>query len=198
MTERLEHPWLRHGFTAEQHMGEFVPFLRWLEGRRVERVLEIGVRHGGTAATWCEMVKERPRGIVVGVDWPEKDGLGWDGARDVDDRLTMRYPDHYLSVFGDSHTLGVFSRVKDYAPFDLLFVDGDHSAAGCAGDFADYGPMVRSGGVVAFHDIVDTDLTRRVNCRVCEVWRRVRSAAAAHVEFSVGGDWGGIGAMVMR
>jgi predicted O-methyltransferase YrrM len=37
---------------------------------------------------------------------------------------------------------------------DFLFVDGDHSLEGVTRDYELYAPLVRPGGVVAFHDIV--------------------------------------------
>jgi predicted O-methyltransferase YrrM len=36
--------------------------------------------------------------------------------------------------------------------FDFVFVDADHSYAGCAGDIDAYLPLVRAGGVIAGHD----------------------------------------------
>ena len=37
---------------------------------------------------------------------------------------------------------------------DLLHIDGDHTAEGVRADYAMYGPLVRSGGLIAFHDLV--------------------------------------------
>lgn len=39
-------------------------------------------------------------------------------------------------------------------PVDPLFVDGDHTYVGARSDYEMYGPLVRDGGIVAFHDIV--------------------------------------------
>jgi predicted O-methyltransferase YrrM len=38
---------------------------------------------------------------------------------------------------------------------DYLFIDGDHSYPGVKCDFEMYRPMVRKGGLVAFHDIAE-------------------------------------------
>ena len=40
-------------------------------------------------------------------------------------------------------------------PVDLVFVDGDHSEAGCRLDWELWSPLVARGGVVAFHDARD-------------------------------------------
>ena len=60
-------------------------------------------------------------------------------------------------VQGDSHDPSTHARVIEALggrEVDLLFVDGDHTFAGVSLDFADYGPLVREGGTIAFHDIV--------------------------------------------
>ena len=49
-------------------------------------------------------------------------------------------------IRANSHTL------EWNMPIDLLFIDGDHSYAGCAADIANFCPHVKAGGVVAFHD----------------------------------------------
>ena len=40
---------------------------------------------------------------------------------------------------------------------DFLFIDGDHSYEGVKADFQTYKTLVRAGGLIAFHDIVDND-----------------------------------------
>jgi len=39
-------------------------------------------------------------------------------------------------------------------PLDFLFIDGDHTYEGVKRDFEMYSPLVRNGGIIAFHDIV--------------------------------------------
>ena len=38
---------------------------------------------------------------------------------------------------------------------DFLFIDGDHTVEGVTKDFLLYRPLVRKGGVIAFHDILN-------------------------------------------
>ena len=40
--------------------------------------------------------------------------------------------------------------MRQHGPYDLVFIDGDHSPAGVRADWQNYGPMAR---LVAFHDI---------------------------------------------
>jgi predicted O-methyltransferase YrrM len=39
------------------------------------------------------------------------------------------------------------------AKLDFFFIDGDHTYEGVKADFEMYSPLVRSGGLIAFHDI---------------------------------------------
>jgi predicted O-methyltransferase YrrM len=56
----------------------------------------------------------------------------------------------------DSHkpqTLASINEILQGYKLDFLFIDGDHSYEGVKKDFEMYSPLVRSGGLIAFHDI---------------------------------------------
>lgn len=58
-------------------------------------------------------------------------------------------------ITGDSHspdTLQAVVETLGEEHLDCLFIDGDHF--GARQDFEMYGPLVRKGGIIAFHDIV--------------------------------------------
>jgi hypothetical protein len=75
---------------------------------------------------------------------------------------------------------------------DFLFIDGDHSYEGVKKDFEMYSPLVKSGGLIAFHDIVDTDLIRSAGHGVHIFWRQLKGKKT---EFCINGAWGGIGVL---
>lgn len=179
----------------EQHSAEIGPFIDWvLETVGFpSNVVEIGVRWGGTAQLWCEMATRR----VVGVDWGLADSLGLQETIDLAAGIIAEYPSLYRFVLGDSHLdLTVDKVVRHLAgtPVDLLFLDGDHSYVGIARDFELYSPLVRSGGIIAFHDIVDSPFIRSVGHGVYRFWQELSGNKR---EFCIGADWGGIGALVM-
>lgn len=69
----------------------------------------------------------------------------------------------YRALHGDSQTEAMKRRVMQKLgsrQVDFLFIDGDHSYAGVKADFELYSPLVRSGGLVALHDIVSDHRTR--------------------------------------
>lgn len=55
----------------------------------------------------------------------------------------------------DSHDA---ANVEGVGMVDLLFIDGDHEYAGVWADIKVWTPLVRQGGVVAFHDVADSAL----------------------------------------
>jgi len=50
----------------------------------------------------------------------------------------------------------VFSKLfwPEGGELNFLFIDGDHTYEGVRKNFEMYSPLVRRGGIVAFHDIV--------------------------------------------
>jgi len=61
----------------------------------------------------------------------------------------------------DSHSTETIDLVKtalDGRLIDFLFIDGDHTYEGVKTDFEMYSPLVREGGIIAFHDIVPGSL----------------------------------------
>ncbi len=67
---------------------------------------------------------------------------------------------------GDSKDIGRNIREVVEDDIDLLFIDGDHTVAGCLSDFLIYTPHVAVGGYIIIHDIYpeysDTDGPRYV------------------------------------
>ncbi len=53
----------------------------------------------------------------------------------------------------DSNDLGEQFTEKVGEAIDFLFIDGDHSVAGCVNDFVLFYPHVRVGGYIMLHDI---------------------------------------------
>ncbi|HVA65665.1 MAG TPA: class I SAM-dependent methyltransferase [Elusimicrobiota bacterium] len=63
----------------------------------------------------------------------------------------------------DSHkpeTLAKVKRILGTRQIDFLFIDADHSYEGVKKDYGLYSPLVAPGGLIAFHDIVPSYLTR--------------------------------------
>ena len=64
-------------------------------------------------------------------------------------------------IRADSHNPDTLERVKSIfeEEIDFLFIDGDHTYEGVKQDYEMYSPLVRSGGLVGFHDVMyDTEI----------------------------------------
>lgn len=123
---------------ASQDKFELERLLAILAEINPRRIVEIGVHRGGFVET---MRKAFPEATVIGIDI---------------DYSHLEFTD-FFALSGDSHLPSMREAVSDLLksqPIDFLFIDGDHSAAGVRSDFDNFSPLVRSGGVIAFHDIM--------------------------------------------
>lgn len=174
------------GYGAQQKVNELAVFLKLLAGLRPKIVVEIGVAEGGTLWAW-----QRLAPTVIGVD--------------IAPRVTA--PTDALLITGDSHDESTAGAVEDalvWDPIDCLFLDGDHSYDGVARDYWRYAPLVRRGGLVAFHDIISVAPTPEEADQhgVAEFWGKTRDGTAREIIDSTpgsggqwGDQWGGIGVL---
>jgi len=65
-------------------------------------------------------------------------------------------------------------QAAGYGPFDFVFVDGGHDYETVQNDYEKYWPLVRPGGVMAFHDIAYPDVNRPHQIDVGRWWRDLK------------------------
>jgi predicted O-methyltransferase YrrM len=112
-------------------------------------VCEIGAAGCGTTFLFARAAA--PGSLVVSID------LELEEARRRASALFAREGQRVVCLRADSHrpeTVGEVERLLAGRPLDFLFIDGDHSYEGVRLDFEMYAPLVRPGGLIAFHDIV--------------------------------------------
>ncbi|MFC1773015.1 class I SAM-dependent methyltransferase [Pseudomonadota bacterium] len=113
-------------------------------------ILEIGTARAGTLLLWSSLASEK----VISCDIADMT---------VQDELyrSLPPPDSDCEVVllsGDSHTEEFKQRVvRELAgeQVDFLFIDGDHRLEGVTTDYNNYRELVRPGGIIAFHDILE-------------------------------------------
>jgi hypothetical protein len=71
---------------------------------------------------------------------------------------------------GNTHQMEMQIAATFFGPYDFLFIDAGHTFEDVRQDHLDYAPMVRSGGIIAFHD----SLPRAAYPEV-EVWKYLAS-----------------------
>lgn len=120
-------------------------------------ILEIGTSRGGTFYIWTRLAEDDA--TLISVDLPP----AWTLDDPEEARKLALFNSFRLDrqsvhfVRRDSHLPETQNEVRSLlrgTPVDFLFIDGDHSYEGVKRDFLDYGPLVRPGGIIAFHDIV--------------------------------------------
>jgi cephalosporin hydroxylase len=142
--------------TPMQVRSEIEAFLELLVARAPRVVLEIGTADGGTLFLFTRVAD--PGALMISVDLPGGPfGGGYASWKAALYRSFARPGQEIHLLRGDSHDPSTAKRVTERLgnePVDLLFIDGDHTYEGVKADFETYSPLVRSGGLIAFHDIV--------------------------------------------
>lgn len=139
-----------------------------------KRVLEIGTAKGGTLYLWCQAATDDA--TIVSIDLPfGKFGGGYDPPR-ADLYSAFVHDDQKLHLLrGDSHKPETHKKISglfDALPIDFAFIDGDHFYPGVKADFIEYGKMVRPGGIIAFHDIMEA--THDHEIEVSQLWDQLK------------------------
>lgn len=130
-----------------------------------KRILEIGTSMGGTLYLWTRIAD--PKATIVSVDLPGGQfGGGYSVLRTPLYQRFARPTQNLHLLRADSHSPETLAQVKSLIPepLDFLFIDGDHTYEGVRQDWETYSPLVRPGGLIAFHDIAgnyeDTQVKR--------------------------------------
>lgn len=141
---------------SNQIPSEVTRLLELVSSERPRRVLEVGSAGGGTLFLFARVAAWDA--VLVGVDLPEHEGGGLSrGRAAIYERGFVSRGQTVRLVLGNSHedaTRKGVERALDTRPVDFLFIDADHTFEGVKRDFEMYAPLVRPGGIIAFHDIM--------------------------------------------
>ena len=125
----------------------------------VDTFIEVGSYEGASLYVYAGLVKRKSLlgrgGLVIAVE---------DGRRGPKKRERLKRAMAMIEaegievkwVRGNSHIPATLEAVRDALgtrKVGFLHIDGDHSAEGSMADWKMYGPLVRPGGITAFHDI---------------------------------------------
>jgi predicted O-methyltransferase YrrM len=156
-----------------QRKPEIAAFLERAAALRPRVVVEIGTASGGTLFLLTRVAA--PDALLISLDLPGgRFGGGYQAWRKPLYRSFATAGQRIHLLRGNSHDPALAARLRQLLggrAIDLLFIDGDHSYAGVQADFATYAPLVRPGGLVAFHDIVPDP--RQPDMQVERFWREV-------------------------
>jgi cephalosporin hydroxylase len=181
----------RSTFGMSQKPFEVIQFHEFVREQSPRVICEIGTATGGHLCMLSHSIPTVSR--LIGVDLHMRNQL----------LLRMLAPRrvNVTLIKGDSTSESVLSSVRRAlagAPIDVLFIDGDHSYAGVKADYLKYRPLVRNGGIIAFHDIVEDYETRHGrktdywSGEVPAFWKRLKQKANTR-EFIANPDQDGFG-----
>ncbi len=166
---------------------EILGLLRILNERKPRVVIEIGTAMGGTLFLFCRVADKDA--TIISIDLPGgMFGGGYYWWRiPLYKRFTL--PKQKLHLLrADSHSEETLDKVMNILggkKADFLFIDGDHSYDGVRMDFEMFSPLVKEGGIIAFHDIVVHPA--ETGCKVSEFWDEIKKSKCAYSE--IVGDW---------
>lgn len=145
-----------------------VDLLEWMAKKLPEEsvIVNIGAGAGTSALTFVEA---RPDAIVYTVDIQEKSSPygSLEGERNAfhDSGLLHLLGHSWFQVHGDSKEIGKNWLANGNPLADLVFIDGDHSYAGCMGDIEAWLPVLNTGGYMAVHDYLKAEKDPTANGR---------------------------------
>jgi predicted O-methyltransferase YrrM len=135
---------------------EIAKLLEIVAALRPRVVLEIGTAGGGTLFLFTRAAD--PDAKIISIDLPGGPfGGGYPKWKTPLYKSFSKEGQKIYLIRRDSHdpqTLEEVKRILGDEKVDFLFIDGDHTYEGVKRDFEIYSPLVREGGIIAFHDIV--------------------------------------------
>lgn len=152
-----------HG--AQQNSPELAMLLSYLALVHQPRlIVELGFASGGLA--WAlRQLPCQPR--VLSVSLPTSDN----------DRGRVRPAARQGLIWADTHDHATVDQVYRWLEgpnADLLVIDADHTYESAKADWVNYSPLVRPGGLIAFHDIAHADGFPDIQVR--RLWDEIRHA----------------------
>lgn len=140
---------------AIQNDWELRRFLERVRDLRPKVVVEIGTARGGMLFCFCQLAARDA--TLVSIDLPGAPNCGGQTALEREVFATFGPPTQTMHFIpADSHLPSSRERLREILAgrtVDLLFIDGDHSYAGCMADFEMYREFVGPDGLIVFHDI---------------------------------------------
>ncbi len=123
---------------AQQNRTEFHDFIELFNSRDKQSCLQLGLgRPGGTHFIFSKVFS-----CCYTIEYDPGTVSTYTVRIGADDRIFT----------GNTHDIILREHAAKFSPFDLLFIDAGHLYNDVRADFIDYSPLVKPGGVVAFHD----------------------------------------------
>jgi predicted O-methyltransferase YrrM len=178
----------------QQIKSEFLELAELVKKQNCKYVLEIGTYRGGTLFVYSQL--SDADATIISVDF----SISFFGkllriAQNPFFRRLARRGQRVFLLRANSHspeTMATVQNILRGQKLDFLFIDGDHSYAGVRADFEMYSPLLRKGGLLAFHDVA----RRQPPEEVYKLWDETKGNYS-HAEFIHRTDDGAMGIGVL-
>jgi len=178
---------------------EILQLLIFLNKLTLNYILEIGTGNGGTLFLFSRIASQNA--TIISIDLPGgKFGGGYPKWKIILFRLFAQSKQKIYLIRGNSHKRETREKLKSILgdrKFDFLFIDGDHTYEGVKKDFEMYSGLVKKGGIIALHDIVQHP--PETGCEVSKFWNEIKSKYE-YIEFvkNWNQNWAGIGLIKLK
>ena len=136
-------------FKTDQKRQEIIPLLRMLADRKPRFICEIGTSFGGTLFQLARVSHDQAKIISIDCGLSVVRARVHEGMANNSQRIVCLRTDSRAK-----ETLERVRRLLGKNKLDFLLIDGDHSYEGVSADFNNYAPLVKTGGLIAFHDVL--------------------------------------------
>lgn len=171
-----------------QNLQEFEELLKEFVKIKPANFIEIGSLYGWTLQHFIHYAEEGS--IALSIDLPVRHFVGshdWRVQKQESNYKNVwpiwaKAKKCKLHLIPDSsqkpETLFQTKQIFENKLIDFLFIDGDHSYNGVKFDYTTYGPLVRRGGIIAFHDIGENE-----EGGVYNLWQEIKGLYTSYKEF---------------
>jgi len=173
---------------------EIRELLKIIKESKPKNIMEIGTAWGGTLFLLCKVAPKHSK--IISVDLPGSIlGGGYPNWRKkLYNSFTTKNQQLNL-VKLDSHSKQSYRKIQKIIgdeKLDFLYIDGDHTYEGVKRDFNMYSKLVKEGGIITLHDIVNHP--NQPNCNVDRFWKEIKEKYKTKEIISSGNqNWAGIG-----
>ncbi len=159
-------------FAPQQVRSEISGLCEIVEKAQPKTVLEIGTATGGSLFLFSRFVS--PNANIISIDLPKGASGGFYAKLAESLYKKFKSPLQKMTLLRkDSHkkeTVELLKSTTKNKEIDFLFIDGDHSYEGVKQDYELYSPLVKKGGIIAFHDVCK----HRERCDADKFWDEIK------------------------
>lgn len=147
---------------------EFANLINLLREQKCKTILEIGTSGAGSARMFTEIAD-----LVVSMD----------PYYNANIQYLQKLKSNFIFVHGFSTDKRIENYIQTICPqVDCLFIDADHSNAAVRYDYSNYKKFVKPGGIIAFHDTVETK--KPGEAQVSFLWKELKTQYKQYWEFN--------------